>query len=279
MKQRSKRIRDKETPSPPGHTSKKANTKSSKMSPSPKSTTPNSADRTISTEKTPEKVTPPKSPSASATSPLQSPVANLSTKDGAGWSNDQDNRPKPIRHKFSDLKALECQVYTDSINHLSKVINDEVDHPPAPRSHEDMLRVITNIICARPGEMLLLLNTSLRKSLLEQLVFNKKALWEVETATRFFSEDNLTRFVKENTEIFATLIRESADITSSQDSELKNVLHANSLEIASNILRLAADLLKKKKSTMKTSWLSVTLYVPWSPKRTSLYSLRATSGT
>ena len=127
--------------------------------------------------------------------------------------------------------------------------------------------------------MLLLLNTSLRKSLLEQLVFNKKALWEVETATRFFSEDNLTRFVKENTETFATLIREPAFITSSQDSELKSVLHANSIEIASTILRLAADLLKKKKSTMKTSWLSVIPYVPWSLKRTFLYSLRATSGT
>ena len=243
MKKRiSKRSRNKGSPSPKDHPSKKANTKGHKMPTSPKPTTPGSADKTISIEKTPVKDTPTKSPATPDTSPLKSPVVNLSNKDGAGWSNDQDNRPKPIRHKFSDLKNLECQVYTDSINHLSKVI----DHPPAARSHEDRLRVITNIICARPGEMLLLLNTSLRKSLLEQLVFNKKALWEVETATRFFSEDNLTRFVKENTETFATLIRETAFITSSQDSELKSVLHANSIEIASTILRLAADLLKKK---------------------------------
>ena len=112
--------------------------------------------------------------------------------------------------------------------------------------------------------MLLLLNTSLRKSLLDQLVFYKKALWEAETANRFFTEDQ----VKENTETLATLIRKTADITSSQDSEHKNVLHPNSLEIASTILRLAADLLKKKSTTI-ISRLSVIPYVPWSQKRTS----------
>ena len=68
--------------------------------------------------------------------------------------------------------------------------------------------------------MLLLLNMSLRKSLLDQFIFNKKALFEAETANRFFTEDNLTKFVKDNTESLATLFRKTADITSSQDSEL-----------------------------------------------------------
>ena len=33
-----------------------------------------------------------------------------------------------------------------------------------------MLRILTNIICARPGEMLLLLNSCVRKALLEELI-------------------------------------------------------------------------------------------------------------
>ena len=170
------------------------------MSTSPKPTTPDSADKTISIEKTPVKDTPTKSHATPDTSPNKSPVVNLSNnKDGSGWSNDQDNRPKPIRHKFSELKNLECQVYTDTLNHLSQVIDDEVDPLPVVRSHEERLRVITNIICARPGEMLLFLNASLRKALLEHLVYNKKALFETETANRFFSEDNLTKFVRDNT--------------------------------------------------------------------------------
>ena len=114
---------------------------------------------------------------ASTASPVPSPVANLSTEtqEGSGWCNDQDNRPKPLRNKFSDLKTLDCQVYSDSMSHLSRVVeDDDTDPPPTPRSHEEKLRVITNIICARPGEILLLLNSSVRKALLEELVVKKR---------------------------------------------------------------------------------------------------------
>ena len=135
MKQRNKRNRaTRDTPSPSYPTPKKANTKGSTMAPPPKPSLSSSADKTIYTEKTtPEMATPTKSPPASTTSPVQSPVANLSkeTQDGAGWCNDQDNRPKPIRHKFSELKALDCQVYTDSMNHLSRVIDED---DPGPTS-------------------------------------------------------------------------------------------------------------------------------------------------
>ena len=48
------------------------------------------------------------------------------------------------------------------------------DPPSSPRSHEEMLRVITNIICARPGEILLLLNSIMRKALLEEMVVKKR---------------------------------------------------------------------------------------------------------
>ena len=91
--------------------------------------------------------------------------------------------------------------------------------------------------------MLLFLNASLRKALLEHLVYNKKALFETETANRFFLEDNITiiiKFVRDNTDPLATLLKKMADIPSSQDSELKNVLHPNCLEVATTLHTPAA---------------------------------------
>ena len=122
--------------------------------------------------------------------------------------------------------------------------------------------------------MLLLLNASQRKTLLDQLVFNKKALFEAETANRFFTEDNLTKFVRDNTESLATLFRKMADIPSSQDSELKNVLHPNCLEIASTFLKLAADLLKKTKHNENFLPWCNTLR-PMEPKKNALLYLES----
>ena len=99
------------------------------------------------------------------------------------------------------------------MSHLSRVVeDDDNDPPPTPRSHEEMLRVITNIICVRPGEILLLLNSSVRKALLEELVVKKKALYETESP-RFFTEDSLTRFVNDNTEAFSILIKKMAIVS------------------------------------------------------------------
>ena len=246
-----KRDRNKDSPPSRDHPAKKANTEGPIMSASPKPTsssspkptTPDSADKTMSIGKD----TPTDPHASPVISPNKSPTANLSNrKNGAGWSNNQDIRPKPLRHKFSELKNLECQVYTETIHKLSQVIDEEVDNAPVARSHEDKIRVITNIICARPGEMLLFMNASLRLALLDNLVTNKKALSETETAARFFQEDNLTKFVLDNTDPLANLFRKMADIPSSQDSELKNVLHSNCLEVANTFLTRAASLLKTK---------------------------------
>ena len=109
-----------------------------------------------------------------------------------GWSHDhdQDRRPKPVRHRFSELKNIECQVYTDSLGHLSRVIEKDTDVPPVARTHSEALRVITNVLCVKPGEIFLLLNSCVRKVLLGKLIDKKKALFETE-APRFFAEDSL----------------------------------------------------------------------------------------
>ena len=55
-------------------------------------------------------------------SPTRSPISRLSNgKDRAGWANDRDTRPKPLRHKFSDLKKLKCQVIVETNNRLAQV--------------------------------------------------------------------------------------------------------------------------------------------------------------
>ena len=230
---------------------KKTNTKGPTMSTSPKPstsaspdpTTPNSEDTTMSTGKD----TPTNPLTPTEVSPTKPPISNLSNgKDGAGWATDQDNRPKPLRHKFSELKNIGCQVYSETIQRLAQVTDLVVENPPATLSHADKLRVITNSICARPGEMLLVMNASLRQALLDKLITNRKALFESDTADMFFQEDNLTKFVLDNTDPLGNLFKKMANIPSSQDSELKNVLHSNCLEVANTFLTRAASLLKTK---------------------------------
>ena len=48
----------------------------------------------------------------------------------SGLEHDQGRRPKPIRPTFSELANLECQVYSDSMGHLSRVIEKDNDVSP-----------------------------------------------------------------------------------------------------------------------------------------------------
>ena len=91
--------------------------------------------------------------------------------------------------------------------------------------------------------MLLSLNASLRQALLDKLVTNKKALFDTEVADSFFREDNLTIFVKANTESIGNIFKKMAKIPSSQNSELKNALHNNCMELALTFLTKVAKLL------------------------------------
>ena len=205
-------------------------------------TTPNPEDTTMSTGKN----TSSNSLTPTVPSPTKSPISRLSNgKDGAGWANDQDTRPKPLRHKFSDLKKLKCQVIVETNNRLAQVkaLELEKDDIPDTLSQEDKIRVVANSICARPGELLLSLNASLRQALLDKFVTNRKALFDTDAADRFFQEDNLTVFVTENTESIGNIFKKMADISSSQDSELKNVLHTNCMELALTFLTKVATLL------------------------------------
>ena len=246
-----KRARTLNKDSPPfrDQPAKKKSNKGPKMSTTPSKssshdpTTPTPEDITMSTGKD----TSTNSLTPTVASPTKPPISNLSNgKDGAGWATDQDNRPKPLRHKFSELKNIKCQVYSETFERLAQVTDLEVEDTPATLSHADKIRVVTNSICARPGEMLLFLNASLRQALLDKLVTNKKALFDTDTADRFFQDDNLTNFVKENTESLGNIFKKMAKIPSSHDSELKNVLHTNCMEVAHTFLTRVATLLTSK---------------------------------
>ena len=91
--------------------------------------------------------------------------------------------------------------------------------------------------------MILSLNASLRQALLDKLVTNKKALFDTDVADSFFREDNLTIFVTANTESIGNIFKKAAEIPSSQNSELKNVLHTNCKELALTFLTKVATLL------------------------------------
>ena len=53
-----------------------------------------------------------------------------------------------LRHKFSDLKKLKCQVIIETNNRLAQVnaLELEKDDIPATLSQEDKIRVVANSI-------------------------------------------------------------------------------------------------------------------------------------
>ena len=183
------------------------------------------------------------------TSPLSSPASRLSIgKDGAGWANDQDTRPKPLRHKFSELKTLGCQVIRETTMRLAQVSHPlelEKDDTPDTLSQEDKIRVVANSIIARLGELLLTLTESLRQAMLDKIVKKKPHQFDTEAADGFFRENNLTNFVTSNVESIGKIFKKMAEIPSSQSSELKEALHTNCMELALTFLTKVADLLTK----------------------------------
>ena len=181
-------------------------------------------------------------------SPLSTPASRLSIeKDGAGWASDKDTRPKPLRPKFSELKTLECQVIRETNQRLGQVsypLELGERDTPVTLSQEDKIRVIANSIIARPGELLLTLSESLKQAMLDKLIKKKITdQFDIEDANGFFRQDNLTTFLTANVEPIGKIFKKMAEIPSSQNSELKEALHPNSMTLALTFLTKVSELL------------------------------------
>ena len=67
--------------------------------------------------------------------------------------------------------------------------------------------------------------------------------FDIEDANGFFRQDNLTTFLTANVAPIGKLFKKMAEIASSLNSELKEVLHPNSMALAGTFLTKVGELL------------------------------------
>ena len=127
------------------------------------------------------------------------------------FNTDKDFRPRPIRPKFSDLKNIQCQVIretTTTLGQVTQLLELGESNTPVVLSQEDKIRVIANSVISRPGELLLTLSESLKQAMLDKLIKKKITdQFDIEAATGFFRQDNLTTFLTANVEPIGKLFK------------------------------------------------------------------------